>query len=206
MKKKIIIISISIALMAIVYLAINWKSLLLNMAGFQQPKIENTETIKSWDGLKTKQDMLLVASTKANFNYLQENIGVPGIMVFNKEGYLIISNRGEGCQITARDKLKDLGKKEFSKSNSKDIGFSNINDFLDRVSNINKAELKNEIGYDYTVVYTWAKYLPEKSIEMMEAVNSGLKRNKAKVLLLSLNLDYIDKWTSGQVGDKIDLD
>lgn len=115
MKKKILIIIVSITLMGIVYLAIDWKSLLLNMAGFQHPKIENTQTVKSWSGLKTQHDLLLVASTKVNFNYLQENIGVPGIMVFDKNGVLIISNRGEGCQITARNKLKDLGTIEFPK-------------------------------------------------------------------------------------------
>ncbi|MEX0966590.1 MAG: hypothetical protein WD077_05095 [Bacteroidia bacterium] len=126
--------------------------------------------------------------------------------MFDKDGVPIISNRGEGCQITARNKLKDLGIVEFQIPDGTNPGVSSLDSLFARVSNINKSALHNEIGYDYTVVYTWAKYLPEHSIEMMEAVNEGLRENKANVLLISLNLDFIDTWTNGKVGDKIELD
>jgi|GEM_PF-6557793 len=206
MKKNIFIAITILVLFVIGYLVINWKSMLLGLAGFNNPKIENAQTVKSWNGLNTEHALLVVASTKINFSYLQENIGVPGIIVFDKEGVPIISSRGDGCQITARNKLKDLGSKEFERANEISGKFLRFDSLFDKFSVIDKSVGHNKIDYDYTVVYTWAKYLPKHSRDMMEAVNQGLADNKAKVLLISLNLDYMDMWTSGTVGDEIDID
>lgn len=205
MKKWLLIVLLFITLI-IVVLFFFGKSILLSFSGIKNPVIESVETIKSTDVIQAKYDWLAGSISKSGFNKLQEQLGVPGIIVFDKNGHALLSNRGEGCQITARSKLKELGLNTKIDSSRATKGFRLFDDLLSNTEVINKGNQSNIEQYKYIVVYTWAKYLPKQSKDMINAVYDGLKDNKDMVLVISLNLDYLNTWENGNIGDKIKFD
>lgn len=210
MKKKIIKGILLFFVIGIIYLIFNWKPILLGLSGFQSPLIENEETVSAWIEDKSDGDeWVAIANSKESYNVLQTDFGMPGIMIFDKRGKSIVSSVGEGCQVIAREKLKTLKPNDQIEAQYSTNSIRYLNDlkkYLELLQHNWKDENAAIAEADYVAVYTWAKCFPNRSEEMIAAVKEGLKESDAKILVISVNLDLIDSWMEGDVGDKIEFE
>jgi hypothetical protein len=180
------------------------------MSGLTQPRVENRETVAEWlheNGDTTS--ILLTAKSKEAYNELNANFGLPVVIVFNKQGRPIISSKGDGCQVVARSKISGLeaGKEyEIAKEGLAINSLEELMSYFD-VGDEEALRIRERIeASDFIAFYSWAKFFPTNSKDMIEAVRDGLKQTDAEVLVLSANLDFIDRWADEQLGEKILMD
>lgn len=207
MKKRIIITVCGLLLASIVTLAFTWQQLLLSLGGYETPQLETPATLSAFaNGHGGANHFIAIASGKKEHSYLQKNFHVPGIIIFNKQLQPINSSASTGCPSTARMFLDSLDASSAYAVNRKNLQLRDMKDVLHRISFIKGdsarfAALLQSDSIDFIAVYSWAKFLPSQSGYMMKGVEdaSGKKKN---ILVLSLNLDFADRWTTQDSVDK----
>jgi hypothetical protein len=210
MKKKILLSLVVLFIIGLVYLIFNWKPILIRFSGFRQPTIESIETVAGWIDTKASDyELVAVTNSKESFRQMQSDFGIPGIVIFDRNGFPVISSHGEGCQVVARNKLKTIKATDTLEPQFRAISIKHLDDVKQRLKLIHGdwEEVSEKLkGADFIAVYTWAKMFPDRSREMMQAVKEGLQNSNAKIYVISTNLDFMDSWMDGVAGDKVDLE
>jgi hypothetical protein len=186
-------------LAGIITLAFTWKQLILELGGYETPQLETAASFSLFaESNGGTAHFMAVAADKMDYKYLQKGFGVPGLVVFNKQGQPVNSSASTGCPTTARHFLDTINAFDTYEVNRKNLRLQDVGDVLQRISFVKGdsarfAALLQSDSIDYIAVYSWAKFLPAQSGYMMKGINetSGKKKN---ILVLSLNLDFPDLW------------
>lgn len=210
MKKKIIIATCVLLLAGMVTLAFTWQRLLLKMGGYETPQLETTATIAGYAAQHSGSHFLAIANDKDAHAYLRKSFGVPGLVVFDKQLLPIGSSAATGCPGTARYFLDTLRPGGGYAINRMGLKLQDMHDVTSRICFVHGdsarfLQLLRSDSIDYVAVYAWAKFLPAQSVYMMEGVEASSRRKK-NILVLSLNLDYADRWTTQDSVDKENSD
>src|SRR5690606_10993437 len=108
--------------------------LVLRFWGLNPPEIETTETVTNFLQKNGAQyDVLAVPRDMKDFKMLNNNMGVPGVICFNKQMQPIKSSHGEGCPTTARKFAGNLDATNYP-VDSTNLSNTNLSDFINAVN------------------------------------------------------------------------
>lgn len=197
-RKKRLLITLPILLVIIG--AMYWKSILLWMGGFHMPELETKESVRSYiESRSAVYHALVIPDDSLDANYLHKNFHTPGIIFFDTSLRPIKSSSGEGCPKSAAAFIKELNRSKQYEADYSKIEVKDLDDVLNKVVWVNGDEAKlnamiREKDFDYIAVYSWIKFLPDQSDLMMKIGEHARENHNAKILVVSLNLDFVKEW------------
>jgi hypothetical protein len=194
MKKKFVGLLVFV-LIVITALAIykNWQS---KQFGLVNPELETIISVSKFKSSLNLPGLLVCAKNKNDFEYLNQFFKPGDIWVFDGNGKIQdvnFENIGGSCY---SDVIKNIENNfNFSEVNI-DSEFASKN-YLDSL--LEKTKFQNDSvaidkkNYDYIIVYSWAKYL-KASYDNNDLVKQlgRLTKDKKRILVISVNMDYID--------------
>lgn len=148
---------------------------------------------------QAKYQLLAISNSEESFFFLNENVGNPGVVFFNKTLQPILSSHEVGCPKVARSFVADLDKNKTYPEDAKSLSFHSLDSLISKIKIISGDSIafKQALSakdFDYVAVYGWSKMLPDQSATMMQIGDEATVNKKAKILIISLNLDYSKEW------------
>jgi len=186
MNRKLLLASVLIILLCIA--GYNYKIILLYTFGFRTPKLESNESVKKfyYDNNDINGELFSYKDS-ASFKGLNK-LGIPAVLIFDKNKQLICSGKGEGCVNKAKDFIKTLNAQK-TYAVDRAFGDSIYNYIRSSIMPIgNNSETNPSPDYNFVVVYAWAKFLPSHSKRFFE-INKDVPRG-LNVKIISINLDF----------------
>jgi hypothetical protein len=177
-----------------------WKNIALYIFGFRTPKVESKESILKYSNEKENVDYVAIASSIEDFNFLHNDFQVPGVIIFNKDMLPIKSSVGTQCPDIARDFIKGLRSDSNYKSDRTNLSLQTFPELISKLSFIkgDSSYLMQQVynkKINFIIVYSWAKHLPRQSQKMMDVIRK-YELAKNGMAVLSINLDFNDRWIS----------
>lgn len=135
-------------------------------------------------GENGKYDGLYRARSDSSLKYFTDSIGrsVPFVYVFNKKMQNIYKSKS--CSWNTIAQLDSLQLANDWQVNE-NINYSQFSKYLTLVDGKQLAT-----GYDYTVFFVWAKFVPKLSKEMLMQMSNQFETSKGKLYVGSVNLDF----------------
>lgn len=206
--KKAIVISAVIIFTGIIVYAYRMP-ILFKIGGLEQPRVETTGSIKDFlAGNSARYHVLAVAKDSVSFRMLSKNIGIPGVIFFNKNRQPIKCSEGIGCPKVARRFASELNSNAIFNIDTSGLTVSQLSEVLDACNVLEGEELLAEDvikKYDYIVVYGWCKYLPGQSATMAGVGKELLGNKDVSVLVISVNLDFVNTWYKSAEAPKLTI-
>lgn len=167
--KKVIVTSVIILFTGIIVYAYRMP-ILFKLGGLEQPRVETIGSVKDFlADNSARYDVLAVAKDSTMYQVLTENIGIPGVIFFNKNRQPIKSSSGTGCPVVARRFAAKLHNATVFNIDTTNLAISRLSNVLDACNILDGGKLLAEDvieNYDYIVVYGWCKFLPGQSVKM----------------------------------------
>lgn len=174
----------------------------------KNPELESVQSISEFKlQSHVPGDILLIAKDTISFDDIVDNyFGNGRIWVFDNKGAVLETNVAYSNSFGAcfRNIKNNIIKKDFDFSNSTIEPSFLKRDFLKElidntllIEGVSAVELEADAfnAYDYIVVYGWSKYygMSHKNSQIKE-IDEYIKSNDKKVLLIGVNVDYVDYW------------
>lgn len=179
----------------ILYLSTGCKQISIWKYGIRSPQIETPETILDY-AIKNGQDprnIFLFRDSSGFFSFLKDSLyktSYFSAIVFDNNGHLINVNDTSGCQWSVVNKIEKLKKDT--------IYPSLLTHQLSTVTSLLMPLCKDTAGtaeeFDFTVIYTWAKYIGQLNNRLFSIHDATKKNKNARIRVISLNLDMMKSW------------
>ena len=189
MKKNLLL------LLLILNLASGCKQITIWKYGIRSPKTETPESILDY-ALKNGQNpenIFLFRDSSGFFSFFRDSLyktSYFSAIVFDKNERLINFKDTSKCQWTTANEVGKLKKDT--------IYPSFLTHRLDSVISLLKPLGIDTAGsaedYDFTVIFTWAKYIGQLNNRLFSIQDASAKNKNARIRVISLNLDMQKSW------------
>ena len=181
----------------VLYMTTGCKQIAMWKYGIKNPKTETPESILAFakkQGQDPENIYLFrdsVAYTKFMKDSLYKNAYFSAI-VFNEKGLLKNYKDSSTCQWSAVNYVEKLKKDTVYRVDESHKLSSVIATLIPL--NMKASQTVNAPGYDYTVIFTWAKYIGKLNKRLF-CINEAAQNNPhAKIRVISLNVDMQKSW------------
>jgi len=163
------------------------------MANFK-PKIETIQSLNTFVKQNDciSKSVVIVPKSFDSYLALQNYFGVGSAYIFDQNFHVIDNNITSENGSCFADLSKNICEGNFRKNKDfieKSKGREKL--LFDNTIEINNKPL-NYDGYDYVIVYSWAKFLPPSYDKQLLSFTNCV--DSKKVLIISLNLDILNTW------------
>lgn len=178
-------------LMTAVLFLVSCRGILKASGDYKNPKKETPESITSY--LKDQgalYDGVFIFRGKTAMKYFLDSVynSVPAIIVFDKDFKNFITDyKCFSSKPTGLDSLLRTGS---WKKNDKLIHQR----LLDQLMNIDGSSLTQNSTKEFHVFYTWAKFFPKKSNEMIRENNDLYRNFHDRLYIGAINMDMQESW------------
>ncbi len=181
----------------VLFLTTGCKQIAMWKYGIKTPKTETPESILAYakkQGQNT--DNIYMFKDSASYTkFLKDSLYKKAFLsaiVFNDKGLLMNYKDSTSCQWSAVAYIKKL-KTDTIYRIDESRKFLSVIPFLIPL-NAQATQTMNAAGYDYTVIFTWAKYIGKLN-ERLFCINEAAKNNtNVKIRVISLNVDVQKSW------------
>jgi hypothetical protein len=183
--KKVIVIFIATVILVLLFF--KWKILLMYAFGFRTPVLESNVSIqKSYPNIGIATERLYISLDSSSFGFCSK-LGAPNILIFNAQKQLIVSGKGKDCVKKAKSEVSSLAKARiYTVDTSYPATF--FTDITSHTKPIDGGLVNDTSHYDFTIIYSWAKYLPGQCKPFFETYK--LVPQNTKVKIMSINIDF----------------
>jgi hypothetical protein len=181
----------------VLFMTAGCKQLIIWKYGIKKPKTETPESILAF-AIKQGQNpdnIYLFRDSVCFKTFMKDSLykkAYFSAIVFNDKGLIMNYKDSASCQWSASAYIQQL-KKDTVYMIDDSHKFSSIISSLTPLNGQN-LNVMNAQNYDYTVVFTWAKYIGKLN-ERLFRINEFAKNNPyAKIRVISLNVDVQKSW------------
>ena len=177
-------------------LASGCKPLILWRYGIRSPKVETPESILTF-ARKYRQNpdnIYLFRDSVAYLGFMRDTIYKKAFfsaLVFNRNGSLVNYKDSASCQWSAAAYIEKL-RSDTSYKTDASRKFSGV--FASMIPLSGHGGYEANDNYDYTVVFTWAKFIGKLNDRLFCIHEAALKNTRANIRVISLNVDMQKSW------------
>lgn len=169
-------------------------SFLAKVSGdYKEPKKEDLKSISSFSK-QIDHHRIFYAKNAVSWKSFFDSINnvITYVYLFNSQGKQIFAD--SSCPWKSLTEIESIVAKNTSNLNTGKT-LENFLQYFDEFEIANNTKFSFfEQKYDYYILYTWAKYVPKLSRQMIDDVNRIAQNSNKKIFVGSLNLDMQKIW------------
>jgi hypothetical protein len=181
----------------VLYMTAGCKQIILWKYGVKKPQIETPESILAF-ARKQRQNpdnIYLFRDSVGFMKFVKDSLykkSCFSAIVFNDKGLVLNYKDSSSCQWSAGSYIQELKKDTVYRIDESHKFPALIPSLVPLTGQTLFA--MNAPGYDYTVIFTWAKYIGKLN-ERLFCINEAAKNNhNANIRVISLNVDMQKSW------------
>ena len=181
----------------VLFLTIGCKQIVIWKYGIRSPRNETPESIIAFAKKQgqSPENIYMFRDSVSYLKFMKDSIykrSCFSAIVFNEKGFLVNYKDSAGCQWSAAGYIAKLKKDTIYRTDESHL-ISSVIPSLIPVTGSASPDLHAQ-GFDYTVVFTWAKYIGKLN-DRLFCINEIAKNNPyARLRVISLNVDMQKSW------------
>jgi hypothetical protein len=173
------------------------KQIILWKYGVRDPRIETRESLLKYIQKQGQdpENIYLFRDTLAYNSFFKDTVFKKAFfsaIVFDKKGSIVDYKDPKSCQWAAVGYIEKLKRDTLYALDTT----HNIFTVLPSIVPLNDRHPVsiNQPDYDYTVIFTWAKYIGKLNDRLFVISEAAKNNKKASIRVISLNIDIQDSW------------
>jgi hypothetical protein len=175
------------------FTALSCKPMYRVFLGIKKPKVENYQSVRKifTKYYKNTPGNVFVAKDSISFFKIWKKItSYPKTQLFDKNGFLIVTQDSGYCHAKAQEFVINLNKDSHYKIDSS----FNLNEILDLITPVVAGTAISFVDFNFVLVGFWSVSIGRGNKNVYEVFSELSKHSELKILYLFINLDLMEEW------------